>query len=186
MAEKKISNLYFNLDFEGEETLVETPLNLITEKDILKYNNIFSMITEIMQDNPSSLLRHLSTGFNSIIYNMYMDKYDDEDKSYEKTKAFETFLKSIVLNSKIYYRGKEMSYPEFVETKKDKTAEIMMEFNICFFLAMFIVLSNTLVLKEIKGMTEIQPLVCYVGSSSIGEFRSFLVNMRAETYSEQE
>lgn len=182
MAEvsKSINNLYAILDIDGDEILTETPLNIITEKDLLKFNIVFSKIVDMMEKDSNSLVRTLATGFNSVIFNIFNDNYKDEDIAYDKTKEFEIFINSLVLNTKIYYRGKELSFNEFYATKDDKTLETNMRFNVCFFLSMFIVLSNTLKLEKVKNLTEIQKGICYLGSSSIGEFHSFVQNLKAE------
>lgn len=179
---KTMNNLYSIIEIDGDEVLTETPLSIITEKDVLKYNVLFSKIVSMMETDSASLIRTLSTGFNSIIYNVYLDKFN-EDKAYDKTKEFETFVNSLLLNTKMYYRGKEMTYSEYYALKNDKSIEVNMKFNICFFLSMFIVLSNTLNLPVVKGMTEVQKDICYIGSSNIGDFHSFVVNLRMENSS---
>lgn len=178
MAEKEIKNLYSILEFDNDEVLIETPLASVTEKDILKYNIIFTKIVDETETNSRDVIRTLSTGFNSVIYNIFVDKFKDEDVAYDKTKEFETFLDKLVLNTKVYFRGKEMSFPEFKALKNENSIEINMRFNICFFLSMFIVLSNSLKLEKIGNLTEIQKDVSYIGSSSIGEFHSFVVNLK--------
>lgn len=177
---KTMNNLYSIVEIDGEELLTETPLNIITEKDILKYNVIFSKIVDMMEKNSGSLIRTLATGFNSVVYNIFMEHTGDEDKAYDKTKEFEIFINSLVLNTKIYYRGKEMSFNEYYALKDDKALETNMRFNVCFFLSMFIVLSNTLKLEKVKNLTEIQKGICYLGSSTLGEFHSFVVNLKTE------
>lgn len=186
MANKELGNLYGYVSIDNDEILTETPLNIITEKDILKYNYIFSSLTKRVGSGGDQFITTMSTGFNSLIYELFMDKFDNEDKAFNKTKEFEVFLNSLVLNTKIYYRGKEMSYPEFINHRDDKSSESMMKFNICFFLSTFIVFSNTIKLETKEKLTIIQEGLCYTGSSTLGEFHSYVQNLKTDLYSVKE
>lgn len=182
MANKELGNLYFIVELADTEVFVETNLINLTEKDILKFNTIYKEIVKVTSSKQSrEQLQDLITGFNSFVYNILEEKYGDEDKAYNKTKEFESLMDKLILNSKYYYRGKEFTYNELENTIPDVSIETEIKYNICFFLSTFIILSNSSKMtKNEKGWIEIIELVCYLGSSNIGEFISYVQSLKMD------
>lgn len=184
MTDKKIDCLYTYLEQEETDIITETPLNLVTEREVLKFNKIFSnILTSVDVGNKNSILESITAGFKAIIYNIITTYAKTEEEAYNKANEFDTFVNSLLLNTKVFYKGKELLYPEFKTAIEDPSVENTMKFNICFFLSMFIVYSNTVKVQKVNNMTEILPLVAYIGSSSIGEFRTFVLNSKMENSS---
>lgn len=180
MANKEIGNLYFVIDMNETEVFVETSLVNLSEKEVLKFNTIFKEIVKVTSSKQSrEQLQDLITGFNSFIYNILEEKYGDEDKAFNKTKEFELLMDKLILNSKYYYRGKEFTFNELENTIPEVSIETEVKYNICFFLSTFIILSNSAKMtKNEKGWIEVIELVCYLGSLTIGEFITYVQNLR--------
>lgn len=190
MAEvnKSMNNLYSIVDFEGSELLMEVPLNNISERELLKFNLIFTEINyraEILKEDFS---KDLIMGFKPAVYNILNDVIKDDDKTYDLITKFDTFIQNTLLNCKVYFKGKEMTYPEFINVNTQGSEDVnfdniisnSMKLNICFFLSTYIMCSNSLKLKKVKNMIELFNGTLYIGSSTIGEFHSFVVSLKAE------
>lgn len=181
--EKDLNNLVFKFETDNNEGYVYTPLEVITEKDILKNSAIFNMFIEKMKDAYSLKNEMLTIGINlkGYIYTEIEKLYSKEDDSFidKKYNSFISLLDSLYLNSKIWSRGKEYTSIEF-ESKEDKAFDNMVRFQILFFLLTSL-LSSVKKIKTNEKIGTIQELPdVYLTSLDFGGLITYIQNSKKE------